>query len=157
MDFEVETKYTLEEYRRFNKVVTNVLQGSCKKTIIACVLAAILDVVLIFMQQYKQALFFGVFWVLFVVILYIRMNQNIDKAWKSNALMQDTINRYHFMDDRLEITSATGEEMVEYSKLHRVIETKTNFYIMIANNMGYIVARDACTPEQQSHISGLAG
>ena len=64
MDFEVETKYTLEEYRRFNKVVTNVLQGSCKKTIVACVLAAILDVVLIFMQQYKQALFFGVFWVL---------------------------------------------------------------------------------------------
>ena len=35
-----------------------------------------------------------------------------------------------------------GNTKLEYSKLHKIIETKTNFYLMIAKNQGFILIKE---------------
>ena len=48
-----------------------------------------------------------------------------------------------------------SESIVEYDKLYKIIETKTNFYLMIADNQGYIVSKANCSQELIDFIISL--
>ena len=152
MDSEVETKYTLEEYKRYNKSVMNVFHKERTKLQISFILICVSFALLIWMGEYKYAALWILFWVVLIGILWFRYNQNIKKAWETNTVLKDAVNRYHFMEEQIEIISAIGNSVLEYDKIYRLIETDTNFYIMIANNQGYIINKNYCTPPQQDWI-----
>ena len=38
-------------------------------------------------------------------------------------------------------TNPYGTTTLEYAKLHKIVETKTNFYLLIAKNQGYILTK----------------
>ena len=48
-----------------------------------------------------------------------------------------------------------GVEILEYSKMYKLIETDTHFYMMIAKNVGFIVPKETMTEKQIEFIKGL--
>ena len=76
--------------------------------------------------------------ILLILVYYI----SIKKAYASNKIMQDIATTFEFFDTYLVEKSTVGESVVEYSQLHKIIETKTNFYLMIASNQGYILPKE---------------
>ena len=75
------------------------------------------------------------------LILYIVQENNIKKVFKSNKIVQNIDVHYEFYKDYLIEKNENGEMKVEYSKLDEIIETKTNFYLMIAKNQGYMISK----------------
>ena len=49
---------------------------------------------------------------------------------------------FEFYDTYFIETNEYGNTKLEYSKLHKIIETKTNFYLMLAKNQGFILVKD---------------
>ena len=62
---------------------------------------------------------------------------------------------YKFSSDRVEAHSPMVVEILEYSKMYKLIETDTHFYMMIAKNMGFIVPKETMTEKQIEFIKGL--
>lgn len=44
---------------------------------------------------------------------------------------------------------------VEYNKLNEIIETKTNFYLMISKNQGHMVLKENMSDDLQNFIRKL--
>ena len=157
MEFTVETQYTYEEYVRFNRTVVNVLHASRKKLIAACIIWAVGILVLIWAEEYQTALTAALAVGLFTVLMLRIVRRNIRKAWESNTVLQNSVNQYTFTEDGLRIVSALGDQHLTYDRIYRLIETPTNFYIMIANNQGYILNKADCTEEQGAFIRERCG
>ena len=49
---------------------------------------------------------------------------------------------FEFYNDYFTETNEYGNTKLEYNKLHKIIETKTNFYLMIAKNQGFILVKE---------------
>ena len=56
-------------------------------------------------------------------------------------MVQNVDVHYEFYEDFLVEKTENGEMKVEYSKLDEIIETKTNFYLMIAKNQGCMISK----------------
>lgn len=81
-------------------------------------------------------------------LFYIRRNRQIKKTYYSNQTVQKngavTID---FFDDYLISHGTDGYVEYRYANCYRIIETKTNFYIMMATNSGIIIIKQNCSPE----------
>lgn len=53
---------------------------------------------------------------------------------------------YDFYDTYFTKKSVAGEDRIEYDKLTKTIETKTDFYLMLALNQGYMLKKE-CMPK----------
>ena len=58
-----------------------------------------------------------------------------------SALQNAEVN-FEFYNDYFTETNEYGNTKLEYNKLHKIIETKTNFYLMIAKNQGFILVKE---------------
>lgn len=131
--YKMTTKFTLEEYKRYNYAIL-------KKRHHFLILA-IFELFVILFGVTSQNAFLFVFAIIYPLILYIVQENNIKKVFKSNKIVQNIDVHYEFYKDYLIEKNENGEMKVEYSKLDEVIETKTNFYLMIAKNQGYMISK----------------
>ena len=156
MNFEIDTKYTFEEYKRFNKVVQDVIYKGKSKRNFAIVIFALIIGGFVVLKEYITAL---VALAVYVAIMYLTIkgiNKQVKDAFETNASMKDAVYHYKFSDTKVEATSPRGLEVLEYDKMYRLIETDTNFYMMIAQNVGFIINKDNCTADQQEFIRSLS-
>ncbi|MBQ3110669.1 MAG: YcxB family protein [Clostridia bacterium] len=49
-----------------------------------------------------------------------------------------------FYEAHIESEGAKSSTKVLYKNLYKIVETKTSFYVMMGNNMGFIVMKDDC-------------
>lgn len=89
------------------------------------------------MENYLLILFA----IIYPIVIVILVNRQIKKVWKSNKIAQDMNVAFEFYDTYFTENNESGDTRVEYSKLHKIIETKTNFYLMIAKNQGFILVK----------------
>ena len=149
MDFTAETKYTFEEFKRFNKAIA---RQTLYLNIIFHSLITIISLVLIIRGSVLLGASILFFWVIFYFLLMKLTDLTMKKTYESSELIKNTVNTYHFTDDLFEITSSYGQSAIPYDKICQLLENDTNFYIMIQRNMGYILSKDGLTSEQQSFI-----
>ena len=79
----------------------------------------------------------------------------IKKTYESNELLKDIEQTIEFYEKHFVAKSDKSETTIEYDKLYKVIENKTNFYLMIADNQGYIVSKANCSEELIDFIIAL--
>ena len=58
-------------------------------------------------------------------------------------------------EDGWQSTSDHGNTHMEYSETHKIIETKTDFYIMIAERQGVIIPKECCSEEAAAFLRGI--
>jgi len=141
--FKSSMKFTYDEYKKFTNAVIML------KTIIAVLLLELilLTIAYIFLNYY-----FLIIAVVFPIIFAIIQNINIKIVYNSNKIMQDIDVEYEFYKDYFYVKQPIGEAKIEYKMLSRIIETKTNFYLMIASNQGYMLLKANMSDELISFI-----
>ncbi|MBR4314237.1 MAG: YcxB family protein [Lachnospiraceae bacterium] len=155
MNFEVETTRTFEEYEKYNKVVYEKLYKIKRIRIIFFVVYFLILIVLSLPKHYAEAIVVVLIAGISVFITRLFVDRDIKKTYETNTLMKDAKVLYKFSEDRVESHSPIGIEVLEYSKMYKLIENDTNFYMMIAKNMGFIISKANMTKEQIEFVRGL--
>ena len=127
-------KYTYDEYKKFNRAV--MLK---KKTLIATIIAVLL---ILIGGILLESLFLILFAIIYPIIFVLLMNVGVKRVYNSNKILQDLDVNFEFYDDCFVVKHEAGEAKIPYDKLNEIIETKTNFYLMIARNQGYMVLKE---------------
>lgn len=131
--YKTNTTYSFEEYKRYNKSI----QFKRSRIIWYIILEAWILLLGCLMENYLLILFA----IIYPIVIVILVNRQIKKVWKSNKIAQDMNVAFEFYDTYFTENNESGDTRVEYSKLHKIIETKTNFYLMIAKNQGFILVK----------------
>ena len=82
------------------------------------------------------------------MVLDIMMKKQVTKAYSDNT---NTIRRYNtsltFYNNYYEGHSELGDNKYLYEELYKIIETPTNFYLMLSPQHGSIVIKENCSDE----------
>jgi len=137
-------KFTYEEYKRFSLTI---MKKALTKTAIGLLILLLFAAVLLGMDNPKLAALLCAFIPLYIFMLVLKINKQIKRTYESNELLKDITQTIEFYEIHFIAKSDKSETTVEYEKLYKVIENKTNFYLMIADNQGYIVSKANCDNE----------
>jgi len=137
-------KFTYEEYKRFSLTI---MKKALTKTTIGLVILLLFAAILFGMNNSKLSALLCAFVVLYTFMLIFKINSQIKKTYESNELLKDITQTIEFYEKHFIAKSDKSETTVEYEKLYKVVENKTNFYLMIADNQGYIVSKANCSQE----------
>ena len=132
--FEVSTKFSLEEYKKFNKALLK--KRNTWKILIAC------SIFILLVGVWAKEWWIIVFAILYPLFVLMIQNYSIRKNFLSNKLNADSEINFQFYEDYFIENNQSGEIKVPYDKLDEVIETKTNFYLMIAQNQGFMISKE---------------
>ncbi|MCR5356394.1 MAG: YcxB family protein [Lachnospiraceae bacterium] len=155
MDFEFKSDLTFDEYKQYNRVIaTRVLHQPLIIGIISLVV-------------FGQALYYyltkgfdfllkilplDIFYVIAIAFILIKARNNIKKTWESKAIARGAVITYHFYPDRIEVSGMDSEGRYTYDRVRRLLETDTHIYLMLQNNLGYIIRKSLLTSEQMDFI-----
>lgn len=149
--------YTLDEYKKFS----NAVNFSKKNKIILSVFFIILSACFgVFIYYFTDDIAYSVFGaVLFLVCFFITIPRIFNKAskkiYESSKLINNEINYYEFFEAEMKITDSRSISTISYTDLTKIIENETNFYLMIADNQGFIILKDNCSSELISFLRSL--
>lgn len=132
--YKTTTKNTFAEFKKFS----NTLFRNKKNIILYTLLSAFL----IFDGIVLENIFFIIFAVVYPILIVFLHNRQVKKVFVTNKAFQDLEVNFEFYDTYFLTTDLYGSGQLEYTKLHKIIETKTNFYLMIAKNQGMILVKD---------------
>lgn len=127
------SKNTFEEYKK------HVLVLQKKRMILTIVLLVLF---FCFVGYFTEQLLFYVAAVVVPFLEYFSVVRPLKRVYYSNKLAVDAVLEYDFYETYFTKKSKAGEDKIEYSKLLKIIETKTNFYLMIALNQGYMLKKE---------------
>ena len=144
MLYQTSIKFTYEEYKRFSLTI---MKKALTKSAIGLVILLLFAAILLGMNNSKLSALLCAFIVLYTFMLVFKINSQIKKTYESNELLKDITQTIEFYEKHFIAKSDKSETTVEYEKLYKVIENKTNFYLMIADNQGYIVSKANCSGE----------
>ena len=131
--FHAKSKNTYDEYKKY------VLTFNKKRMLLTILLV---DAFLFAVGTITKNYFFYIFLVIIPICEYISIVAPIKKVFNSNKLAADAELNFDFYDNYFIKTSSAGAEKVEYNRLLKIVETKTNFYLMIALNQGYMLKKE---------------
>jgi len=145
-------RFTYEEYKRFSLTI---MKKALTKSAIGLLILLLFAAILFGMNNPKMSALLCAFVVLYTFMLIFKINSQIKKTYESNELLKDITQTIEFYEKHFVAKSDKSETTVEYEKLYKVIENKTNFYLMIADNQGYIVSKTNCDNELIEFINKL--
>ena len=145
-------KFTYEEYKRFSLTI---MKKALTKSAIGLLILLLFAAILFGMNNSKLSALLCAFVVLYTFMLVYKINSQIKKTYESNELLKDITQTIEFYEKHFVAKSDKSETTVEYEKLYKVVENKTNFYLMIADNQGYIVSKANCSGELIDFIIAL--
>ena len=132
--YKTKTINTFEEYKRFTWAL--LLK---KRTIITF---AIFEILFLFFAWTLESIFYLLFALLYPLLIWLLQRRQIKKIFKTNKVLQNEEVKFEFYDTYFTEEYPYGNTRLEYNKLYKIVETKTNFYLMIAKNQGYILVKE---------------
>lgn len=159
--FTTQFAYTLDEYTKFNNAVM-FSKNNSKRIIPAFLIIFVFFAALTYFMTYKimQSIPFSVFMTLvFVIILSviipITLKKGAKKAYNSNKFIDKEISTYNFFENEFTETTSHNHSKCAYSELNQIIETKTNFYLMLSDVQGFLITKNNCSPELIEFLQGV--
>lgn len=132
--YSTSTKNTYEEFKRFSWEYVK----RSKKFI---ALFIFFELMMAFLAVLCKDAIFAIGAIIYPFAIVFAQNRQIKKVFNSNKLLQNVETRYDFYADFFTAQQPNGNSKVEYNQLYKIMETKSNFYLMIAQNQGYIVKK----------------
>ena len=137
--YATKTEYTLEEYQKFNRTVqyeVNHLNWTM----------GIMMALLCLLAYFQEDFIFVALAFLVPVIFPLVLGFQSKKAYQSNRSVQGTTTYSRFYEDHFVTTSSIGISPFQYEDIFQILETRTNFYILLAKNQGIIIIKAGCEP-----------
>lgn len=135
--YTVKTKYTYKEYRKFSYYCmwhsSRVILAICYIVMAALLIRGIIN----------GNIISSCMAVAFFVVMPIFVEYTFKKAYTSKKSNSGEI-VMRFYEAHIESEGAKSSTKVLYKNLYKIVETKTSFYVMMGNNMGFIVMKDDC-------------
>ena len=139
--YTIKSLYSQEEFIRFNRT----LRFKNKKII---VMLSVLNFLLIATTvlclvkgYFFWAVLCGVYLVSFDWYLFRGTDKKMAKVFMQNKLVANQVCEFRFYDDHFESITKNGSSNIDYDKIHRIVETKTNIYIMYSDNQGIMMQK----------------
>lgn len=130
-----------------------------KKFLIVSAILSTLMLLLGIFYFYKGEVKEGVFYLavafLFPLLLIGLYSRSLQKNYYSQQWPKDHRVEYVFYEDRLTAKTEAGNAEVPYDKLYQVMETKTNFYLLVGANQSFAVKKANCTKDLLARLQGL--
>lgn len=80
-----------------------------------------------------------------VIILYlVFMGLRSHGAWNKDTERKNLITTFKFYEDRVLASSSYKNYDIKYNQLYSVIETPSNFYLMVSKDEGLVVIKSRC-------------
>lgn len=143
----IETKMTFDEYKKFCLAIQKENQRMIA-LLIVCLLLCIGGIIL-------HKIFIIVFALLYPILKIILFNYNIKKVFESNKVVRNITTKFEFYKDYFEATNDSAKSKINYNDLNKIIETKTNFYLMTSSIQGYIIEKNNIPEGLSKFIKGL--
>ena len=143
--FKTTLKYTLKEYEKFNNAV--IKPKLIKVIIYLSLLVVCAGLLYILNPNSYLPLFLLIFIIIYPAMLYFSIKSKAKKTYESNILIKDLTESIEFYEEYFIVKTENSEAKVEYNKLYKILETDENFYLMIADNQGYLVLKENCEDE----------
>ena len=139
--YTIKSLYSKEEFMRFNRT----LRFKNKKMIVVLSvfnLLLIATTVFCLVNGYSfWAALCGVYLVFLDWYLFLGTDKRMAKVFMQNKLIAGQQCEFRFYDDHFESITKNGSSNIDYDKIHRIIETKTNIYIMYSDNQGIMMPK----------------
>lgn len=142
--FTIRTRYTEEEFVRFNRTI-QLKEGRLVRTMIFANAALLVMIVTSFVTG---NIMFAIPLMIFLAAVNLYFFKGIDmrasKLYRNSKMNDQTVFELVFYDDHYEGAADGGAATIPYAKLHRIIETPTNFYILGSPMSGTILQKSEC-------------
>ena len=90
-----------------------------------------------------------------ILLAFIVRNIRVRQSYNSNKMLRNKEVKILFHKDAVEVKSQNSNGVVKYADLYKIIETKTNFYLMAAENQGTIIVKANCDKKLIDFIRNL--
>lgn len=150
MDYlhKTEVKYTYAEYKKYNSK----LSGLPWK--ISFWMLVIVGTFLSLLMIFQGNLTFGIPAIIIVSSLPIILNRRIAKEFNSNKSFKNNKIVYKFYPKHIKIEKeGSGDNHLNYNDIFKIIETRTNFYVMLSRNSGLIIIKENCSSDLIAFIT----
>ena len=102
------------------------------------------------------ALFCMIMGVLYLVFNDVFFRKAVRKRYKDNEMLSTGEQKLSFFKDSFSVKWDKEKGEYPYHKLHKVIEEKDAFYLMVNEKAGQIVMKNACSEDLQHFLRGMA-
>ena len=154
--FKTQTAYSFEEYSKYNEAVLLKQKGFKAVMITLPVLYVLLMGVVLYATKEPSTVFVLVLALLLSAVIFTAsFKKSVKKTYYSNKAITSCVADFEFFDNYVREKTENGETKLEYSKIYKIIETKTNFYIMLSVNQGFIIVKANCTDGLIDFIKSL--
>ena len=142
--FIVQSKYSKEESVRFNRAVLYDVWHFKRSIILTNVALMVMIVSSLIAGNHILAVTLLLAWAFVNWYFFVGVDMRAARVYNQNKLIQDKVFEFKFYDEHYEGSSTEGPTNVPYSKLHKIIDTPTNVYLMMAPSMGIIIQKENC-------------
>ena len=144
--YETTTVITLDEFRKLNHALSN------RRTMVAVILLieAVLAGLLVFSirsHNRSSIQLYVIMLILLPAISWFIPRYMERRMYLANETAHNMVMKTEFYEDHLEQHSLRGHTSVKYTDLQRIIETSTNFYMLVSKTQSIIIVKDHCHPK----------
>ena len=138
---------SLEEYMRFAFTVQRQDRRYIRAKLIMMLVLLVIAVINFKCGNKQLGSILLIMVVALPMFLDIMMKKQVTKAYNDNANTQGINTSLTFYDNYYEGHSEIGDNKYLYEELYKIIETPTNFYLMLSPQHGSIVIKENCSEE----------
>ena len=132
--YSMKSRFSLEEFKRFVWAMTFRKKSTVFKL-------ALFEIALLVIGLIIDNKVFVGFAVAYPFAIWFIRSRQIKKIYNSNGLMKDAEVEYTFYEPCFSSNDPSGKSRVDYEKLYEIVETKTNMYLMISENQGFMLKK----------------
>lgn len=136
--FTTETRYTLAEYKKYNHAIL----WKIRKVPVTML---VLELILLGISYFTRDMTYILGALLVPVIFKIVLGIQAKKTYEANPGIHNVIFSCSFYEDYMEQVSVLGSTRIYYREIYKVLETATNFYLMIGRSAGSIIVKENCS------------
>ena len=146
--YEANMIYTFGEYKAYSRTMF-------RRQALPAFL--VMEALFLLSALYTRSLFLVVIGLLWLGVAVLVQGRQVKKIYASNKLAQNMKILFQFGENALVENTENGQFTVPYEKLHKIIETKTHFYLMTAKNQGYMLNKAVFPEGLEAFLRGLKG
>ena len=136
--FKTSTTHTFEEYKKF---VLTLEKKRMTVLFVYMIVFLFLSAVLFWFTRSLTSMVCMILFLLYMPLVVLLQNRSIKKTFYSNKSIQNRQNDIEFYEDHIITKSGNNISEVQYNDIYRIIQTKTNVYLMTAKNGGILLVK----------------
>ncbi len=139
------TTYTFEEFKRFSKHISKKRLRKCDIIVIATYL--VIAGLSLWQQNYQAIFIYLAIIPVFLAFSRIFLNLGLKRIWKSNKDADGLKTTFTFRLSDFRQKNKLNDVTTNYGQLTEIVETETNFYLMVSENRGSLLNKKDCSEE----------